>query len=142
MKKILIILTIYFLWLNAFSQRAHNKEQKIPSGCSVITISKGDRVFFGGNDQPFIWLLIYCIPLSMILTWLYYRSKKSIIPVMLLHAGTNVVFRYFPIETKVLDAVGDEFTLIKTIVYMLFAVILLIVTRGSLGYVKQISNHG
>ena len=26
---------------------------------------------WGGNDQPFIWLLIYCIPLSMILTWLF-----------------------------------------------------------------------
>lgn len=50
---------------------------------------------WGVNDQPFVWLLIYCIPLSVILTWLYYRSGGSIIPVMLLHAGTNVVFRYF-----------------------------------------------
>ena len=91
---------------------------------------------WGGNDQPFIWLLIYCIPLSMILTWLYYKSRRSIIPVMLLHAGTNVVFRYFPMEINVFDKVADEFTLIKTIVYLLFAVILLIITRGTLGYKK------
>ena len=96
---------------------------------------------WGGNDQPFIWLIIYCIPLSMILTWLYYRSRRSIIPVMLLHAGTNVVFRYFPMETKVFDSVADEFTLIKTVVYLLFAIILLVVTKGSLGYKKSISDQ-
>jgi membrane protease YdiL (CAAX protease family) len=87
-----------------------------------------------GGDQSFIWLILYCIPLSIILTWLYYNSKKSIIPVMLLHAGTNVVFRYFPMETHVLDFVKDEFTLIKTIVYYIIAIILLIVSRGTLGY--------
>lgn len=89
---------------------------------------------WGGNDQPFVWLLIYCIPLSMILTWLYYRSRKSIIPVMLLHAGTNVVFRYFPMEIKIFDFVADEFTVIKTIVYCLVAIFLLIISKGSLGY--------
>jgi len=36
---------------------------------------------WGGNDQPFILLFVYCIPLSMILTWLYYKSRKNIIPV-------------------------------------------------------------
>jgi len=51
MKKLSLIFTISWLWLNAFSQSALNKEQKIPSGCSVITISKGDRVFFSGNDD-------------------------------------------------------------------------------------------
>ena len=95
---------------------------------------------WGGNDQPFIWLLIYCIPLSMILTWLYYKSKQSVIPVMLLHAGTNVVFQYFPMETKVFDFVSDEFTVIKTIVYGLFAIIILIISKGTLGYERKIKN--
>lgn len=92
---------------------------------------------WGGNNQPFIWLLIYCIPLSMILTWLYYKSKRSIIPVMLLHAGTNVVFRYFPMEIKIFDFVNDEFTVIKTIVYWLFAIVLLITSKGNLGYTNN-----
>jgi hypothetical protein len=35
--------------INPASQSDDNKT--IPSGCSVITISKGDRVFFGGNDD-------------------------------------------------------------------------------------------
>lgn len=92
---------------------------------------------WGGNDQPFIWLLFYCAPLSMILTWLYYKSGRSIIPVMLLHAGTNVVFRLFPMETRIFDSVSDEFTLLKTIVYWLFAIVLLIISKGTLGYEKQ-----
>ncbi|MFH0842760.1 MAG: CPBP family intramembrane glutamic endopeptidase [Bacteroidota bacterium] len=93
---------------------------------------------WGGNDQPFVWLLIYCIPLSMILTWLYFKSKKSIIPVMLMHAGTNVVFQYFPMESKVFDSVADEFTVIKTIVYILLVIFLLIKTKGTLGYKKTL----
>jgi membrane protease YdiL (CAAX protease family) len=92
---------------------------------------------WGGSDQPFVWLLVYCIPLSMILTWLYYKSK-SIIPVMLLHAGTNVVFQYFPMETRIFDSISDEFTVIKTIVYWVFAIILLIISKGSLGYKKPL----
>jgi hypothetical protein len=51
MKKLLSILTINLLFFNAFPKDALDTEQKIPSGCSVITISKGDRVFFGGNDD-------------------------------------------------------------------------------------------
>jgi len=43
-------------------------------------------------------------------------------------------------ETKVFDSIADEFTLIKTIVYLLIAVILLITTRGSLGYRKPVQN--
>jgi len=92
---------------------------------------------WGGSDQPFIWLVIYAIPLSMILTWLYYKSRKSIIPVMLLHAGTNVVFRYFPMETRIFENINDEFTVIKTIVYWLFAITLLIISKGTLGYRKK-----
>ena len=89
---------------------------------------------WGSSNQPFEWLIIYAIPLSMILTWLYYRSKRSIIPVMLLHAGTNVVFQYFPMQTKIFNSVEDEFTVIKTVVYSIFAIILLITTKGNLGY--------
>jgi hypothetical protein len=41
-------------------------------------------------------------------------------------------------EIKVFDLVSDEFTVIKTIVYWLFAIILLIISKGTLGYEKQI----
>jgi len=92
---------------------------------------------WGGGDQPMIWMILYCIPLSMILTWIYHRSKRSIIPAMLFHGGSNVVFRYFPMNSQLFENVEDEFTLIKTILYWLIAVILLIVTKGTLGYRKE-----
>ena len=61
MKKLLFIFSIHLLWLNAFPQSELNTDQKIPSGCSVITISKGDIVFFGGNDDyvnPDSWYFV------------------------------------------------------------------------------------
>jgi membrane protease YdiL (CAAX protease family) len=92
---------------------------------------------WGGNNQPISWLIAYCIPLSVILTWLFYRSKRSIVPVMLLHAGSNVVFQYFPMESDLFSSVEDEFTLIKTIIYWTVAFIILIATKGKLGYVSS-----
>jgi hypothetical protein len=40
-------------------------------------------------------------------------------------------------ETRIFDSVSDEFTVIKTIVYWLFAIALLIISKGTLGYEKQ-----
>ncbi len=45
MKKLLLILTFHLFCLSAFTQ------EQVPSGCSVITISKDGSVFFGGNDD-------------------------------------------------------------------------------------------
>lgn len=88
---------------------------------------------WGNENESFLLLVIYCIPLSMIMTWIYYSSRKSVIPVMLFHAGSNVVFRYFPMNTDLFENITDEFTLIKTLIYILAAVILLILTKGRLG---------
>ena len=93
--------------------------------------------YWSSEQQSFVCLLIYCVPLSMIMTWLYYRSRLSIIPVMLLHAGSNVVSRYFPMDSQIFDAPVDEFTIIKTIIYTAIAILLLILTKGSLGYKKE-----
>ena len=45
MKKLLVNLIFLLIWSSAFPQG------NVPSGCSVITISKGESVFFGGNDD-------------------------------------------------------------------------------------------
>jgi membrane protease YdiL (CAAX protease family) len=92
---------------------------------------------WGSDPQSFAGLLIYCIPLSMILTWLYYRSRWSIIPVMLMHGGSNVVSRYFPMDSRIFESVEDEYTLIKILVYGSIAILLLILTKGKLGYIKD-----
>lgn len=56
---------------------------------------------------------------------------------MLMHAGSNVVSRYFPLNTQIFESVEDEFTIIKTFVYWSIAILLLIFTKGSLGYTKE-----
>ncbi len=89
------------------------------------------------DNQAIPLLYVYCIPLSMILSWLYYTAKRSIIPAMLFHAGSNVVFRYFSMETDIWPGIEDDFTLIKTIVYAGFAIILLWATKGTLGHKKK-----
>jgi hypothetical protein len=45
MKKLLVNLIFLLIWSSAFPQG------NVPSGCSVITISKDSIVFFGGNDD-------------------------------------------------------------------------------------------
>jgi len=54
-----------------------------------------------------------------------------------MHAGSNVVSRYFPLNTQIFESVEDEFTIIKTFVYWSIAILLLIFTKGSLGYTKE-----
>jgi len=52
---------------------------------------------------------------------------------MLLHAGTNHVFNYFPMETVVIRSLAYDFNVLKTVVYWTIAIILLITTTGRLG---------
>jgi hypothetical protein len=56
MKKLLLLnLFMIVAVLEICATQIHSNESSdnttFPSGCSVITISKGDSVFFGGNDD-------------------------------------------------------------------------------------------
>lgn len=88
---------------------------------------------WSGADQPLQWFLLYAIGLSLIMAWLYLKSSRSVLPVMLLHAGTNHVFNYFPMETVVIRSLAYDFNVLKTAVYWTIAIILLITTTGRLG---------
>jgi membrane protease YdiL (CAAX protease family) len=85
-----------------------------------------------------ILLFVYVIPLSMIMTWVYCRSRGSAIPVMLMHTGGNLYGSMLTssliLETVLVDSPGLDFTILKTIYYTVVAVLLLIVTNGRLGY--------
>jgi hypothetical protein len=54
-QKILTPIVLITFYTTSFGQvhlnDASYKERDIPSGCTVISISKGDSVFFGGNDD-------------------------------------------------------------------------------------------
>ena len=94
-------------------------------------------LYFGnwsGNDQSLPLFFVYAVGLSIILTWLYYKSRKSILPVMLLHAATNIVFEYFPRTNTIFSSPSLDFDVFKSIAYWIVALMIILLTRGRLGY--------
>jgi len=90
-----------------------------------------------GSSQGLL-LFVYVIPLTIIMTWIYCKSYGSTIPVMLMHTGGNIYGSMLTssliLETVLVDSPGLDFTILKTIYYTAVAVVLLIVTKGRLGY--------
>ena len=100
-----------------------------------------------GSSQGLL-LFVYVIPLTIIMTWVYLKSRRSTIPVMLMHTGGNIYGSMLTssliMETVLVDSPGLDFTILKTIYYTAVAVVLLIVTKGRLGYSSEeeiISDH-
>ncbi len=90
-------------------------------------------------DTTFGWYLFNMIPLTFILNWFYLKSRRSVIPVMLLHAGTNVVGSFLPTPTDVMDGLGT-YMVLRGLVYWGMAIVIIIATKGKLGYdLKNIS---
>ncbi|MFW9856971.1 MAG: hypothetical protein ACFFFG_18115 [Candidatus Thorarchaeota archaeon] len=85
------------------------------------------------NNTTFGWYLFNLIPLTFVLNWLYLKSHQSVIPVMLLHSGINVISSFIPIPGDVLQGLGT-YMFLRGIVYWGMAIVLLITTMGRLGY--------
>jgi membrane protease YdiL (CAAX protease family) len=70
--------------------------------------------------------------MTIIFNWFYLKSRGSVIPVMLLHAGTNVIGNFIPIPGVVLGGFGTEMFL-RGSVYWVMAIVIVILTRGRVG---------
>ena len=81
----------------------------------------------------FGWYLFNLVPLTFIFNWFYLKSRRSVIPVMLFHASTNVIESFIPTPMVVLGGLGTTMVL-RGMVYWGIAVVLLIATKGSLGH--------
>ena len=81
----------------------------------------------------FGWYLFNIIPLTVVLNWFYLKSRKSVVPVMLLHASTNVIGNLIPTSMVVLDGLGT-FTVLRGLAYWAMAIVIVVLTKGSLGY--------
>lgn len=86
----------------------------------------------------FGWYLFNLVPLTFIFNWLYLNSRKSIFPVMLFHAGTNVIASFIPTPMVMLGGLGTQMVL-RGLVYWGITIVLLIVTKGSLGFERRTS---
>ncbi|NIZ90719.1 CPBP family intramembrane glutamic endopeptidase [Kineococcus rubinsiae] len=82
--------------------------------------------------QPVLFIAS-CVPLSLVMTWVFNRTGQSVPLVMLLHAGINSTYTLlWPAVFPTLDAGGD--TLVVQLVATTAATaVLLVVTRGRLG---------
>ena len=89
---------------------------------------------WSGNHQA-IWLL-YGITLSLapMMYWLTRRASGSVVPAVLLHAATNLYSEMYEGEEVFSGSLSTRFVEIKTFIYVLIALILIVATRGWLGY--------
>jgi len=70
------------------------------------------------------------IPLTFLFNWVYEKSRGSIWPVMLFHAGTNVIGQFMPVQAKILGSWCDG-TVLRGLVYWIMAIVLIAVTWKS-----------
>ena len=93
-----------------------------------------------GSAQSFL-LFIYVIPLSILMTWVYCGSRGSALTSMLMHTGGNIYSTWLGtvlvFDTVLVGAVEPDFTILKTVYYTLIAAVVLIATRGRLGYPSE-----
>jgi membrane protease YdiL (CAAX protease family) len=73
------------------------------------------------------WYMFNLVPLTFLFNWFYMKSKGSIWPVMLFHAGTNVIYHFMPTPINVLAPWGD-FTALRGIVYWIMVIVLFTLT--------------
>jgi membrane protease YdiL (CAAX protease family) len=83
--------------------------------------------------EPFWLLCLYCIPLTAIANWLTLKARRSALPAMLLHAGTNGYGALFVLSPVALGPLSLGFSGLKAIAYSLIALALIVATRGRLG---------
>ncbi|GAB7048341.1 CPBP family intramembrane glutamic endopeptidase [Catenuloplanes indicus] len=90
---------------------------------------------WGGPDKPW-WLPVIfiasCVPLSLVMTWVFNRTGQSVPLIMLLHAGINST--YSLIWPEVFPTLESSDTMWgQLIASTTAALILIIATRGRLG---------
>lgn len=90
-------------------------------------------------DTTIGWYAFSLIPLTGIFNWFYLKSRCAVIPVMLFHAGTNVIGSFIPASPEVLNGFGTP-NFLRGCVYWVIAVVLLIATKGRLGYNSENSD--
>jgi membrane protease YdiL (CAAX protease family) len=118
--------------LTALLERVHPVSASIILG---VIHSAWHLPLMNHYGTTFGWYLFNLVPLTFIFNWLYLKSRKSIFPVMLFHAGTNVIERFIPTPMVMLGGLGTQMVL-RGLVYWGITIVLLIVTKGSLGYTR------
>jgi membrane protease YdiL (CAAX protease family) len=86
------------------------------------------------GEQPLGWFFAYVIPLSIVAFWLTRKAKGSAIPAILLHSSGNLYSDYLLSGRILTGTLAANFTQIKTVLYWAIAIVLIVATKGRLGY--------
>ena len=81
----------------------------------------------GHYQTNIFWYAFNLIPLTYLLNWFYQKSRGSIWPVMLFHAGTNVIGSFIPAPSNLVD-IWNDFITLRGIVYWVMAAVLFAAT--------------
>ena len=68
-----------------------------------------------GYGVTFGWYLFNLIPLTVIFNWFYLKPSGNVVPVMLLHAGVNIIENFVPTPDTVLGGLGSSTVLRGTV---------------------------
>ena len=86
--------------------------------------------------QPVLFIA-GCVPLSLVMTWVFNRTGQSVPLVMLLHASINTTYTLiWPKLFPALDAAGLNYT-VQLIATVAATLVLLVATRGRLGLARE-----
>ena len=91
---------------------------------------------WGGRTEDWTHPALFvasCVPLSLVMTWVFNRTGQSVPLVMLLHAGINSTYTLlWPALFPTLDADRDPL-LVQLLATTVATAVLIVVTRGRLG---------
>jgi membrane protease YdiL (CAAX protease family) len=84
------------------------------------------------GKKPIYLMILYTPALAVITTWLTQKAEGSVMPAVFLHYATNLYGDYLLGTDIFTEPLSVNFTMIKTVIYWLLAIILLVQTSGSL----------
>ncbi|HSM70252.1 MAG TPA: type II CAAX endopeptidase family protein [Anaerolineales bacterium] len=86
------------------------------------------------GNEPLYLMILYTPPLAVVLTWLSQKARGSVMPAVFLHHAGNLYGSYLTGTEIFAEPLEMNFTEIKTVIYWVFALIIIWRTRGTLGY--------
>lgn len=81
----------------------------------------------GQYQTNIFWYAFNLIPLTYLFNWFYQKSRGSVWPVMLFHAGTNVIGSFIPAPMNLAE-IWSDFVFLRGIVYWIMAAIMFAAT--------------
>ena len=91
----------------------------------------------GANPRAILLFVLFCLLISVVITWVFNRTKESLPLAILIHVSNNNFASVLWIGMFTTLDPARASVLGATIAYGVLALVLIALTRGRLGYKKQ-----